>query len=112
MTPELLAEIRRTVEKHAHAIGPGGEKAWLAGLLSAAAPLLLAEVDRLRAELAQVTGERDDALTTIRALVDLAAEDTTTIQPCQPIGCDNGYHLAGCRFADIDAAEHSGTEES
>lgn len=35
---------------------------------------------------------------------------TPDIEPCQPIGCDNGYHLAGCRFADIDAAEHSGTE--
>lgn len=33
---------------------------------------------------------------------ELAAEDTTAIQPCQPIGCDNGYHLAGCQFADID----------
>lgn len=41
---------------------------------------------------------------------ELAAEDTAGMQPCQPIGCDNGYHLAGCRFADIDAAEPDGTE--
>jgi len=24
--------------------------------------------------------------------------------PCQPIGCDNGYHLPGCVFAEADAA--------
>lgn len=26
-------------------------------------------------------------------------------EPCQPIGCDNGYHLPGCAFAEVDAAE-------
>lgn len=26
-------------------------------------------------------------------------------EPCQPIGCDNGHHLAGCAFAEVDAAE-------
>lgn len=25
--------------------------------------------------------------------------------PCQPIGCDNGYHLPGCVFATIDDAD-------
>lgn len=24
--------------------------------------------------------------------------DEDYMQPCQPIGCDNGYHLAGCAF--------------
>jgi hypothetical protein len=24
--------------------------------------------------------------------------------PCQPIGCDNGHHLDGCYFAEIDLA--------
>ncbi len=23
-------------------------------------------------------------------------------QPCQPIGCDNGYHLPGCAYASVD----------
>lgn len=29
------------------------------------------------------------------------------LQPCQPIGCDNGYHLPGCVFESTMArAEH------
>lgn len=23
-------------------------------------------------------------------------------EPCQPIGCDNGYHLPGCPYIDVD----------
>lgn len=26
-------------------------------------------------------------------------------EPCQPIGCDNGYHLPGCMFTEIYAEE-------
>lgn len=26
-------------------------------------------------------------------------------EPCQPIGCDNGYHLSGCFFAAVDEPE-------
>jgi hypothetical protein len=25
--------------------------------------------------------------------------------PCQPIGCDNGYHLPGCTYAQADATD-------
>jgi len=30
-------------------------------------------------------------------------DDDGTPGPCQPIGCDNGYHLSGCVFAEVDA---------
>lgn len=30
---------------------------------------------------------------------------TEMTAPCQPIGCDNGYHLPGCVFAAVDAPE-------
>lgn len=69
MTPEQLEALRAQADRHAQAIGPGGEKAWLAGLLAAAAPALLSEVERLRAELDQymellagVRAERDEAV--------------------------------------------------
>ena len=26
-------------------------------------------------------------------------------EPCQPIGCDNGHHLAGCFYAAVDAED-------
>lgn len=29
-------------------------------------------------------------------------DDTGMPEPCQPIGCDNGYHLPGCRYIVID----------
>lgn len=48
MTPLELDEIRGLVGRRAAAIGPGGEKAWLAGLLAERVPGLLAEIDRLR----------------------------------------------------------------
>jgi hypothetical protein len=31
--------------------------------------------------------------------------------PCQPIGCDNGYHLPGCQFIETDAAAGHSTED-
>jgi hypothetical protein len=27
-------------------------------------------------------------------------------EPCQPIGCDNGIHLAGCWYAQLDDCQH------
>jgi hypothetical protein len=27
------------------------------------------------------------------------------LEPCQPIGCDAGYHLPGCKFAYADATD-------
>jgi hypothetical protein len=26
--------------------------------------------------------------------------------PCQPIGCDNGYHIAGCVFEEVDGGQN------
>lgn len=28
-------------------------------------------------------------------------------EPCQPIGCDNGYHLPGCWYSGTDATEET-----
>lgn len=42
-----IDSIRRRVAEHEKATGPGGEKAWLAGLLAKDARTLLAEIDRL-----------------------------------------------------------------
>lgn len=47
MSLDLDAVAARAI-KYAQAIGPGGEKAWLAGQLVADVPALLAEVGRLR----------------------------------------------------------------
>lgn len=38
----------------------------------------------------------------------VAAEDVD--EPCQPIGCDNGYHLPGCTYAVVDE-QRSGVSE-
>lgn len=46
MSPDLNA-IRVRAEQYDRAIGPGGEKAWLAGLLATDVPKLLAEIDQL-----------------------------------------------------------------
>lgn len=54
MTALNLDAIEARVAAHAKAIGPGGDKAWNAGLLAADAPKLVAEVRRLRAALAQI----------------------------------------------------------
>lgn len=91
VTPERIAELHKIVEQHVRAIGPGGEKAWLAGQLAAAAHGLLAHIKVLTDELAaktevaksnkrvvesyaeeveRVTRERDEAL----ALADHRAE--------------------------------------
>ncbi|QLQ37956.1 hypothetical protein [Micromonospora robiginosa] len=51
MTLDLDA-IDARVKAHAASIGPGGDKAWNAGLLAADVPKLLAEVRRLRVALA------------------------------------------------------------
>lgn len=29
--------------------------------------------------------------------------------PCQPIGCDNGYHLSGCYYAEVDEERQDDT---
>ncbi|WP_330438794.1 hypothetical protein OHB44_27885 [Micromonospora sp. NBC_00821] len=50
MTADLEA-IRTLVNRHVSAIGPGGDKAWTAGLLAAKVPALCDEVQQLRAEL-------------------------------------------------------------
>lgn len=61
MTPLELDAIRQQAARYAAAIGPGGEKAWLAGQLAGHVPALLAEVERLRAEVDQAYGQgRDD----------------------------------------------------
>lgn len=52
MTPDQIAEIKERAEKHAQAIGPGGEKAWLAGQLATDVTTLLAEVERQEKALA------------------------------------------------------------
>ena len=31
-------------------------------------------------------------------------------EPCQPIGCDNGIHLPGCQYIEVDAPAGSSTE--
>ncbi len=46
MTIDIDA-IRKRAERYASAMGPGGEKAWVAGLLAADVPALLAEIQRL-----------------------------------------------------------------
>lgn len=33
---------------------------------------------------------------------DLLDEDDYGPPPCQPIGCDNGYHRPGCVYAEMD----------
>jgi len=35
-------------------------------------------------------------------------DSTQAPAPCQPIGCDNGYHLPGCYFA---VADRQATDE-
>lgn len=45
-----LDDIRDHLKKYATAIGPGGEKAWWAGVLAADVPALLAAIERLTAE--------------------------------------------------------------
>ena len=110
--PTLLAEVERLREHSitlntvafaiAEALGdvpPGTDR--IEGNPIEQAQRLIAKVEQQAAII-----DAFDAVTT----AELAAEDTTTIQPCQPIGCDNGHHLPGCRFADIDAAEHNATE--
>lgn len=42
-----LDAIRKRAERYARAMGPGGEKAWIAGLLAGDVPALLAEIARL-----------------------------------------------------------------
>lgn len=29
-------------------------------------------------------------------------EDAVDLAPCQPIGCDNGIHLPGCQFEEVN----------
>lgn len=29
-------------------------------------------------------------------------DDTGLPEPCQPIGCDSGYHIPGCVYAEVD----------
>jgi len=50
--------IRRRVAEWEKATGPGGDKAWLAGLLARDARTLLAEIDRLRGEWDRLVNER------------------------------------------------------
>jgi hypothetical protein len=40
--------------------------------------------------------------------------DAGPLEPCQPIGCDNGYHLPGCPFASADCEDpwHSAPGET
>lgn len=33
----------------------------------------------------------------------LSSPDGIVYAPCQPIGCDNGQHLPGCAYAEVDA---------
>lgn len=33
--------------------------------------------------------------------VKMAMDEGDALAPCRPIGCDNGMHLAGCKFADL-----------
>lgn len=81
MTPEQLEALRAQADRHAQAIGPGGEKAWLAGLLAAAAPALLSEVERLRAELEQSRDRLDDdAWTRLQADRDKLSAELTVVR--------------------------------
>ena len=48
----------------------------------------------------------NDAAEAILAALDSTDPESTEVefpQPCQPIGCDNGYHLPGCFFEAVDA---------
>jgi hypothetical protein len=38
------------------------------------------------------------------------ADNDVPGQPCQPIGCDNGYHLPGCQYIEVDVPAGSTTE--
>jgi hypothetical protein len=60
-------------------------------------------------QLAAVTAERDrlrgDAADAVQVVADLTSVGDVMPEPCQPIGCDNGYHVAGCIFAEVDAGD-------
>lgn len=47
---------------------------------------------------------RSDIQAIISHLADLLTGDVDGMpEPCQPIGCDHGYHLAGCVFAETES---------
>lgn len=97
--------------KLAEALGdvPPGADA-VAGNPIEQAERLIAKHARLLTELDAVVNARNELWVALNsATAELAAaKDTAAIQPCQPIGCDNGYHLPGCWFADIDAQDSGG----
>lgn len=83
-----------------HAICHYGE--WAARIVE----LMLAESASCHPDCITVTTHRTICPNADPSLPGLfrAAEDEGW-EPCQPIGCDNGYHLAGCQFADTDEAD-------
>lgn len=41
----------------------------------------------------------------------LSSPDGIVYAPCQPIGCDNGHHLDGCVYAEVDRVVASANEQ-
>jgi hypothetical protein len=37
----------------------------------------------------------------------MTSQDEMPGAPCQPIGCDHGYHLDGCAYAEVDTDQLS-----
>lgn len=53
---------------------------------------------------------RSSANAEVLASIDVADDDEMP-EPCQPIGCDNGYHLPGCCYAASDQTPSDATPD-
>lgn len=61
--------------------------------------------DSVANELGELASAGEPLADWVDERLDESASDGGMPEPCQPIGCDNGHHLAGCVYAAADAEE-------
>lgn len=119
---EVLADLREQYEQgeldHDRIAGEDGFVEWLARRLHSAQAQLkeyeqLFDLQWSRSQQAialwqaESPAERANTWPDLGKLLEWLIErgNSEVPEPCQPIGCDNGYHLPGCAFAEVDAEE-------
>jgi hypothetical protein len=48
-----------------------------------------------------------DLVSRVREHYALYHDEDQAPEPCQPIGCDHGYHLPGCAYAAVDSEDQA-----